>query len=90
MKVKFTNLYKLIYNKKFLNKIQNLIKNSRFSGGDEVAKFENSLRNLLEQNIVYVGNGTDALEIAIKSLNLKKILKLLFCKYLDSDCEVSC
>ena len=74
MKVKFTNLYKLIHNKeKILNKIQNLIKNSRFSGGDEVSKFENSFKKFVgAKYCVSVGNGTDALEIAIKSLNLKK------------------
>ena len=74
MKVKFTNLYKLIHNKKkILNKIQNLIKNSRFSGGDEVSKFENSFKKFVgAKYCISVGNGTDALEIAIKSLNLKK------------------
>ena len=74
MKVKFTNLYKLIYNKKLIfNKIQNLIKNSEFSGGDEVLKFENSFKKFVgAKYCVSVGNGTDALEIAIKSLNLKK------------------
>ncbi len=74
MKVKFTNLYKLIHNKKkILNKIQNLIENSRFSGGDEVSKFENSFKKFVgAKYCVSLGNGTDALEIAIKSLNLKK------------------
>ncbi len=74
MKVKFTNLYKLIYNKKeIFNKIQNLVKNSHFSGGDEVLKFENSFKKFVgAKYCVSVGNGTDALEIAIKSLSLKK------------------
>ena len=74
MKVKFTNLYKLIYKKRsIINKISHLIKNSKFSGGDEVLKFENSFKRFVgAKYCVSVGNGTDALEIAIKSLNLKK------------------
>ena len=41
MKVKFTNLYKLIHDKKkILIKIGELIKNSKFVGGYEVENFE--------------------------------------------------
>ena len=74
MKVKFTNLYKIIPNKKAVfSKINNLIKNSKFVGGEDELKFENNFSNFTgAKYCVSVGNGTDALEIAVKSLNLKK------------------
>ena len=74
MKVKFTNLYKIIPNKKIvLSKIKNLIKKSKFVGGEEVLKFEKNFSNFTgAKYCVTVANGTDALEIAVKSLNLKK------------------
>ena len=74
MKVKFTDLYKIIPNKNIVfSKINNLIKNSKFIGGEEVLKFENNFSNFTgAKYCTSVGNGTDALEIAIKSLNLKK------------------
>ena len=74
MKVKFTNLYKLIYKKKeILAKIKHLIKDSKFSGGQEVLEFEKIFKEFIGSRFcVSVGNGTDALEIAIRSLNLKK------------------
>jgi len=74
MKVKFTDLYKLIENKKkiFL-KIKNLIKNSKFVGGEEIEKFEKNFSKFTgSKYTVSLGNGTDALEIAIKTLNIKK------------------
>lgn len=73
MKVKFTNLYRLIFNKKniFL-KINSLIKNSQFVGGYEVHSFEKEFSNFTKgKYCISVANGTDALEIAIKSLKLK-------------------
>jgi dTDP-4-amino-4,6-dideoxygalactose transaminase len=74
MKVAFTNLFKLITDKKkIFNKIHSLIKNANFVGGSEIKSFEKEFSNFL--NIKYciaVGNGTDALEIAIKSLNFPK------------------
>ena len=74
MKVKFTNLYKLIPQKKKINKkIQLLIKKANFVGGEEVRLFEKNFAKFVgAKNCISVGNGTDALEIAIKSLNLKK------------------
>jgi len=74
MKVKFTNLYKIIPNKKkVFSKIKNLIKTSKFVGGEEVLKFENNFSNFTgAKYCASVGNGTDALEIAVKSLDLKK------------------
>ena len=53
MKVKFTNLYKLIpEKKKIINKINLLIKKSNFVGGQEVKILKKILRNLLEQDFV--------------------------------------
>jgi len=74
MIIKFTNLYKLIPQKKRINsKIISLIKKANFIGGDEVKLFEKNFAKFVgAKNCITVGNGTDALEIAIKSLNLKK------------------
>ena len=74
MKVKFTNLYKLApEKKKLLNKIELLIKSSNFVGGKEVKNFENNFSKFTKSKYcIALGNGTDALEIAVKSLNLKK------------------
>ena len=74
MLVKFTNLYQLIpEKKKIFKKINSLIKNSRFVGGKELKNFENKFSKFIgTKYCVGVGNGTDALEIAVKSLNLKK------------------
>ena len=72
--IKFTNLYKLIKNKsKIKKKIYSLIENSKFIGGDEVLNFEKNFKNFVKSKFcVSVGNGTDALEIAVASLKLKK------------------
>ena len=74
MKVKFTNLYKLIpEKKKIINKINLLIKKSNFVGGQEIKNFENNFARFVGSKFcISLGNGTDALEIAIMSLNLKK------------------
>ena len=74
MKVKFTNLYKLIpEKKKIINKINLLIKKSNFVGGQEIKNFEKNFANFIGSKFcISLGNGTDALEIAIMSLNLKK------------------
>ena len=74
MKIKFTNLYKLIEDKsKILKKINILIKNSKFVGGYEVVNFEKKFKTFVKSKYcVTLGNGTDALEIAVASLNLKK------------------
>ena len=73
-KINFTNLYKLIpQKKKILNKINFIIKNSKFIGGDIVESFEKKFSNFVgSKYCVTVGNGTDALEIAVRSLKLKK------------------
>ncbi len=73
MKVKFTNLYQLApLKKKIISRIVSLIKRSKFIGGDEVFLFETQFAKFTgTKNCITVGNGTDALEIAVKSLNLK-------------------
>ena len=74
MRVKFTNLYKLVpEKKKITKKINYLIKNSKFVGGEYLENFEKNFSNYVgSKYCVGVGNGTDALEIAVKSLKLKK------------------
>jgi dTDP-4-amino-4,6-dideoxygalactose transaminase len=74
MQVKFTDLYSLAPQKnRIFNKIKSLIKNSNFVGGSEVEKFEKNFKKFINvKYCVALGNGTDALEIAISSLNLKK------------------
>ena len=74
MKVKFTDLYKLAPQKKLiLSKINTLIKKSKFVGGKEVDKFEKNFAKFTgAKYCASLGNGTDALEIAVKSFNLQK------------------
>ncbi len=74
MKINFTNLYKLTPNKnKIKNKINFLIQNNKFIGGEEVERFEFEFAKFTgSKYCVSLGNGTDALYLAVKSLNLKK------------------
>ena len=73
-KIKFTDLYRLIPEKqKIFSKVNSLIKNSKFVGGKEVENFEKNFSKFVKAKYcVSLGNGTDAIEIALKSLNLKK------------------
>ena len=51
--------------------IQNVIENSAFIGGKNVAQFEDSFSNYVGTDYcIGVGNGTDALEIAIEALEM--------------------
>ena len=55
------------------NAIQDVIKDSAFIGGKYVAQFEENFSKYIGVNhCIGVGNGTDALEIAIESLGLPK------------------
>ena len=74
MKVKFTSSFKLVSQKKaILSEINYLVKNSKFIGGPEIENFEKKFSNFTGSKFcVSVANGTDALEIAVKSLNIKK------------------
>ena len=50
-----------------------MVKGSNFVGGKEVEKFEKNFAKFTNaKNCISLANGTDALEIALKSLNLKK------------------
>tara|TARA_B100001057_G_scaffold488628_1_gene573387 strand:+ start:2226 stop:3329 length:1104 start_codon:yes stop_codon:yes gene_type:complete len=75
MKISFLDLKKQIndIDKKIINSIKKNIKNSSFIGGKDLIDFQINFSKYL--NVRYclgVANGTDALEIAIKTLNLKK------------------
>ena len=79
-KIKFINLFKQIKNFKeeIFDLIKKNIEESTFVGGIGLKKFEKNFSNYL--GIKYalgVANGTDALEIAIKTLNLKKGSEIL-------------
>ena len=75
MKISFLDLKKQIndIDKKIINSIKKNIKNASFIGGRDLIDFQKNFSRYL--NVRYclgVANGTDALEIAIKTLNLKK------------------
>ena len=74
MRIAFNNLFKNFNkNKLILNKFDRLIKNNQFIGGEIVEDFENKFSKYINSSYcVSTGNGTDALEIALESLNLKK------------------
>ena len=51
----------------------NTIESSQFIGGPIVEEFKNSLQNYLNvKHVIPCANGTDALQIALMSLNLQK------------------
>ena len=59
--------------KNILNGIAGIINKGNFINGKEVSNFENEFAKFCgSKNCIAVGNGTDALHIALKSLNLKK------------------
>jgi len=72
--MKFIDLYQNVPNKKILLKsINSLIKNNQFVGGAQVLKFEKKFSKFVNSKYcISVANGTDAIEIAIESLNLPK------------------
>ena len=74
MKIKFTNLYSLIpEKKKIFHNISKLVRNSDFIGGLEIIKFEQEFSKFVNSKYcVAVANGTDALEIALETLKLPK------------------
>ena len=74
-KIKFLDLYKqsLPIRNQIKKKINSCIRESNFIKGKEVNLFENNFKSYLGvKYCLGVANGTDALEIAIRSLNLKK------------------
>ena len=57
---------------RIIHKIGNIISKSNFIDGDEVKIFENNFKNFCKaKHCLTVGNGTDAIYIALKSLGLK-------------------
>ncbi len=57
--------------------IARILENARFIGGDEVERFEQEFGAFVGASALGVGNGTDALEIAIQALNLPKDSEVL-------------
>ena len=75
MEVKFLDLFSQIkpIRKKIFSSIIKNIKESNFIGGKDLINFEKNFSKFLSvKYCLGVANGTDALEIAINSLNLKK------------------
>ena len=78
--IKFANLNLQIKNirKKIFKSIYSTVDESSFVGGKNIKKFESNFK--INHNANYclgVANGTDALEIAIEALNLKKNSEVL-------------
>ena len=75
MNYKFLDLKKQNFKakNKILSSIKKNINTSSFIGGKDLYNFENEFSKYLGVNYcIGVANGTDALEIAIKALELKK------------------
>jgi len=72
--MKFLNLYQNIVKlDSSIKNIKSQLKKNQFIGGPEVLKFENKFSKFVKSKYcISVANGTDALEIAIESLNLPK------------------
>lgn len=74
MKVQQNNLFKQnkIFYKNFIYSFKKAIKDSNFIGGEEITKFETNFKRLFESKYcVSVANGTDALIIALRCLEVK-------------------
>lgn len=75
MKINFLDLKKNISKNKdkIKQKINNIIDNTSFIGGNEIQEFEKNFSKYISlNNFIGCANGTDALEIAVKSLDLQK------------------
>ena len=78
--IKFSNLNHQIKDikKKIFKSIFSSIDKSTFIGGKNILKFENNFKKIHDSRYCLgVANGTDALEIAIEALNLKKNSEVL-------------
>ena len=63
--------------KRTLEGISNLINRKNFIGGQEVEEFQKNFQDFNDSKYCLgVGNGTDAIEIALESLDLQRTLKL--------------
>ena len=74
MKIEFSNLYKTHKtHRKIIYRLKKLIEKNQFIGGPELKSFEKNFCNYVgAKYCIGVANGTDALEIALESLKLKK------------------
>ena len=74
MEIKFNNLYKNFNkSKKIFKDFNLLLKNNELMGGKYLTSFERKISKYFGvKHCISVGNGTDAIEIALESLNLKK------------------
>ena len=74
MKIKFHNIYKGLSNKKKIErKIISLVRSNSFIGGKPVDEIEKKFAKFTQSKYcISVGNGTDALEIALEALKIKK------------------
>lgn len=73
--IKFFDLYKQdkIHHKKIISKFKKIITKTNYILGDEVKIFENNFAKFVgSKYAIGCANGTDALTIALKSLNLPK------------------
>ena len=80
MMIKFADLNFQIKSikKDIIKSIHSTINNAAFVGGDNVKKFENNFKKIHQAKYCLgVANGTDALEIAIEALDLKKNSEVL-------------
>ena len=74
MKVSFSNLDKQwgVIKDKAFPRLEDLMKSSQFIGGDDIEKFEKNFSSYVGSNFaVGTSSGTDAIKLALKSLNLK-------------------
>jgi len=68
--MELSDSYDLIYDE-VMEKIKKLIDNTRFISGEEVTKFEEEFADYCNvKNAVACGNGTDAIMIALKALDI--------------------
>ena len=73
--IKFFDIYKQdkIFHPTIINKIKRLFKKGDYILGNEVKQFENNFKRYCgSKYAISCGNGTDALTLALKSLNLPK------------------
>ena len=75
MRIDFNNIYnqdKILFSK-IISNLKKIIKNNNFILGNEVKNFEKNFSKFTNTKFcVGCANGSDALYLAIKSLNLKK------------------
>jgi len=68
--MELSDSYDLIYDE-VMGKIKKLIDNTRFIGGEEITKFEEEFAAYCNvNNAIACGNGTDAIMIALKALDI--------------------